>query len=136
MSYEVKMAEVLTPAKCKDNPSALFVFSDNMERWGKKAQSIIRHEPNAIGIATKETPYMYLSDEAFDINKKTIDEDIAKIKERLNDYTMLVFPAAGLGGGLAKMHQVAPRTFLYLCGALLDEFEFNNLQNFTTRFKI
>jgi hypothetical protein len=57
----------------RDYPSVYFVFGDNLKRYGAGGQAVIRHEPNAIGIATKRAPGIsredYFSDNSVVIDK-------------------------------------------------------------------
>jgi len=57
------------------------------------------------------------------MNKQNINSDINKIK---NDGRIIVFPKDGLGTGLAKLKEHAPRTYDYLKQRLLEEFGFDN----------
>ena len=99
----------------RNNPDKIYIYGDNLERIGKKNQSIIRDEPNAYGIATKKSPSMgenaFFTDDEFEANKKIIDEDIAAIKA---DGRTIVLPEDGLGTGLAGLKNRAPKTFAYL----------------------
>ena len=114
---------------CMTNPNMLFVFGDNEQRMGNGGQAIIRLEPNSIGLATKKSSALYWSDDDLQHNKDVINSDIHEIKRMYEEerYKYIVFPKAGLGTGLSDLHNKAPRTFLYLCERLLDEFRFNNL---------
>lgn len=111
----------------KANPDKIYVFGDNNQREGKKGQASVRDEPNAMGISTKLKPSTnkdaYMTDESFDKNKEVIDSDIAKIIETNKT---IVFPKAGLGTGLAKLKEKAPKTYAYLKQRLLQEFGFDN----------
>lgn len=48
-----------TPELLRASPEKIFVFGDNMKRYGKGGQAVIRDEPNAFGVATKRHPSMY-----------------------------------------------------------------------------
>lgn len=130
MKIEVQK-EFYSSKQCRANLNKLYVFGDNTDRIGMAGQATIRQEINAIGLATKDTCGDYFSDDKIERNKKFINEDIYRIKESMeNDmYEVLVFPAMGLGTGLSDMQRQCPRTFLYLCERLLDEFNFNNLES-------
>lgn len=129
-----------TVADLKANPNKIYVFGDNNQRRGKGGQAIIRDEPNAFGIITKEEPNnteaAFMDDEFLNSNpfgksnKERIDEDIAKIK---TDGRPVVFPKDGIGTGLAKLRQKAPLTFAYLNQRLQEEFGFNNETGETTQ---
>jgi len=98
----------------KENPDKVYLFGDNLLRKGKKGQSIIRDEPNAFGIPTKKKPSTtndsYFTDAEYNSNIKAIKEAINKIpKDKI-----IVFPTDGIGTGLAKLEEKAPKTFAYL----------------------
>jgi hypothetical protein len=128
MTVEVQK-EYFSPKQCRANRNKLYVFGDNTERIGMGGQAGIRQELNSIGLATKDTCGDFFSDVNLKRNKKFINDDIFAIKESFqNDmYDTVVFPVMGLGTGLSDMQNQCPRTFLYLCERLLDEFSFNNL---------
>ena len=104
----VKMYSV---ADVQANPDKIYIFGDNTEGWGKGGQAIIRDEPNAFGIATKDSPRDFMSDDNFEANKARIDADIAAIKA---DGRPIVFPEDGIGTGRADLENKAPRTWAYL----------------------
>ena len=64
-----------------------------------------------------------MTDKDLESNKQIINSDIAKIKTQNKP---LVFPKDGLGTGLAKLKEKAPKTYEYLKQRLLEEFGFNN----------
>ena len=111
--------------------SKLFIFGDNTMRIGKGGQAIIRDEPNAMGIATKNAPsnayFGYMSDYWLTENKIVIDADIAKILKRAKkNNNIIVFPINGIGTGMAMLKEKAPLTFAYLNKRLKEVFGFNN----------
>ena len=101
------------------NPEKLYIFGDNLERWGKKKQSVIRDADNAIGIATKESPYVFMDDANFEANKVAIDTDIEKVIQEAKKYDGVVFPSDGIGTGEAALKTKAPKTAQYLEERLL-----------------
>lgn len=127
--------EWYTVEKCKENENSLYVYGDNAMRYGKGGQAVIRDESNSIGLATKFSPIKYFDDDDYFTNIKIINNDIFRIREMYvnNMYDSVVFPNQGLGTGLSNMQQECPRTFLYLCTRLLDEFGFNNLSNLKSK---
>lgn len=129
MQYKFLMAELFSKDICRQNPNHLFVFGDNTQKVGMGGQAFIREEPNAVGISTKFSPGAYFSDEQFEANKELIEKDIAEVNELMESgrFTTLVFPTAGLGWGRANIQQECPKTALYLCQRLLEEYNFNNL---------
>lgn len=116
---------------CIKNPHCLFVFGDNQERVGMGGQAIIRNCHNAIGICTKKSIMHAMRDDEYIQNQVSIDKDIMSIKKSVEDngYTFIVFPSSGLGWGRAYMQTACPKTALYLSQRLLEEFDYNNLQD-------
>lgn len=116
-------------ALVKANPTTLYVFGDNAKRYGKKGQAVIRDEPNAFGIATKDAWDTFMSDDNFERNKATIDNDIAAIKAALGSasYKALAFPTDGVGTGLAQLSIKAPKTAAYLNAQLKAELGIDNI---------
>ena len=103
------------------------MFGDNIERKGTKGQAQIRNNENAFGIRTKVSPSTG-KDAYFDVSMgyppmQMIKEDIDRIKA---DGRTVVFPKDGLGTGLAKLKEKAPRYYNYLVKTLQEEFGFNN----------
>lgn len=131
MKYQISRLNIYTIESCNNNPNALFVFGDNILRSGRGGQAIIRECANAIGIATKVSPAVYMNDEQYLINQISIDADIMNIRKAManNDYSTLVFPTAGLGWGRAQMQSKCPKTALYLSQRLLEEFGYNNIED-------
>ena len=123
----VEVVEKYTDDDVKSNPDKIYVFGDNTQRVGMGGQAQIRNNPNAMGIATKISPSMdeaaFMSDKNFISNVQIIDGDINKIKATGK---VVVMPSNGLGTGLAKLKEKAPKTYAYLKQRLLQEFNFNN----------
>ena len=92
----------------------IFLFGDNLMRKGKGGQAVIRDEPNAVGIPTKNAPSRndsaYFSDDNYEDNIRHISNAFISIPH----YATVVMPKNGLGTGLAKLKEKAPRTFAYL----------------------
>lgn len=101
-----------TPALLRANPKFMFVFGDNLRRVGKGGQAIIRDEPNAVGLATKNAPsrapHAFFSDNNTD--EIAISDEILRIL-RLATYRMVVIPFTDrveLGTGLSELPTRAP----------------------------
>ena len=99
-----------------DNPKTIYVFGDNMTRWGLGGQAKeMRYEPNSIGVPTKWRPAMtddsFFSDDDLEKVKKTIQEDFQKIWTCLENGYDVVFPQDGLGTGLSQLKQRSPMIF-------------------------
>lgn len=106
----------------RSNPRRLYVFGDNFVRAGRKGQAIIRFEPNATGVRTKYFPSMapnaFFSDREYSTIREALDEDFVPIYNYLRKGETVVFPADGLGTGLAQMNERAPMTFAYLASLI------------------
>jgi hypothetical protein len=108
MNIEIT-TELYTKDLLRYYPDKIFVFGDNMKRYGKGRQAIIRDEPNAFGIATKRYPYRddwaYFSDK--EDEKEFVLQDLRSLY-KLAQHKVIVFPAAGIGTGLAEMEKRSP----------------------------
>lgn len=99
------------------NPDVFYVFGDNVRRKGMGGQAAeMRHEPNAVGVATKYSPYDCFGEEAAQIiaQKRIIDIDMKPLFEALKAGKVVVWPADGIGTGLARLREAAPSTLEYL----------------------
>ena len=104
----------------KNNQDSLFIYGDNDIHLGNKGQAIIRGEFNTAGIPTKKTPhsysYAYYNDDDYDRNCSNITKAIQDIKKKIlvSKYKFLILPSNGLGTGLAKLPEKAPKTYAFL----------------------
>ena len=93
-----------------------FVFGDNMKRYGKKGQAIVRDECNAMGIATKFAPsndsYAFFTDAELPVIITEIVSDLKKINYASQRRSVVVPVTSdgriSLGLGLAKLDVKAP----------------------------
>ncbi len=102
------------------NPDKLFVFGDNLAQQGTGGQAReLRGEPNALGIPTKRLPSYsseaFLKDTDFVNVKPFIDRAIQKIADFKG---IVIFPSDGVGTGLAKLPETAPKIYRYICEEL------------------
>lgn len=116
-------------ADLRDNPEVTYLFGDNLQKFGLKGQSKeMRGEPNGFGIPTKKKPCLeedcFFTDGEYLENYKAIRDAIwkASLWARTQGNGVVVIPADGLGTGLAKLKEKAPRTYEYLQRALYNEF--------------
>lgn len=114
----------LSPADCRAHPERLYVFGDNMERWGTAGQACIRGAPNALGIPTKLRPSMgpdaFLNDDHLDDGpvREAIDAGLGLIAAHHEAGGIVVIPNDGLGTGLAQLPSRAPKLYRYICDRL------------------
>ena len=96
----------------KDNRN--YLFGDNMIGKGMAGQAIIRGLPNAFGIPTKNLPAM--TEQSF----FTDDEYMGNISAIIWSFQQvprdkpIVISESGLGTGLAKLSEKAPKTAEFL----------------------
>lgn len=103
----------------QDNLDFLYIFGDNYERIGFGGQAKeARGEPNAVGIRTKRKASYgqdaFLGDETYYENCAAIIEDFAPIATYLKIGGAVVWPADGIGTGLAKLQEFAPATLEFI----------------------
>ena len=96
------------------NPDVLYLFGDNNERVGLGGQAKeMRGEQNAHGIRTKWRPGMaysdFFKDEELPAIKVMLEEDFKLPLQTLYSGGIVVLPADGLGTGLSKLPELAPK---------------------------
>lgn len=101
------------------NPEKLFIFGDNRARVGHGGQAReARGEPNAVGVRTKKAPTYepqdFLTDAEYAANVAHIIEDFAPALEALQQGRTVVWPADGIGTGIARLPELAPLTLLFV----------------------
>lgn len=102
----------------QSNPEILFIFGDNDARTGLGGMAKeFRGEPNTQGIRTKHKPATtddsYYSDDNLEDNKKKITDDCTVILNRASSYVGVYIPE-GIGDGLSKLEELAPKTYNFL----------------------
>lgn len=98
------------------NKRVLYIFGDNLERVGFGGQAReMRGEPNSFGIATKRkaahgTDDCYFHDNQFDI-ELILQEEFNRLYKAVeeNDYQAIVVPFDGIGTGLSRLPEFAPK---------------------------
>lgn len=97
--------------------NVLYVFGDNVKRVGLGGQAAaMRHEPNAVGVATKYSPSEPFGEEPHQIaaQKRIIDEDMKPLFRHVRLGGIVVWPADGIGTGLAGLDRYAPSTLEHI----------------------
>lgn len=116
----------------KNNPRILYIFGDNLDRKGFGGQAKeMRGEPNAFGIATKRSishnfPEDYFFDHQDDVFN-IIDEEFKKLRYWIThnsegesvrfderEWEALVIPSDGIGTGLSRLPETAPKLLHYI----------------------
>lgn len=115
-----------TETEVRNNPNKLYVFGDNLLRVGTGGQACIRDCGNSFGLATKESPNMFdnsfFSDSIRTLSYVFKDIESLVVRCELRRPAYVVFPADGLGTGLAQMHIRAPEAFKVMLQCLNDIF--------------
>lgn len=101
------------------NRNILYLFDDNLERSGFEGTAAeMRGEPNTFGIATKLSPGFelenYFRDDSGVI--EVLHKEFQVLFEVLDrsEYEGLVIPINGIGTGLAKLQEFAPRALQFI----------------------
>jgi len=95
----------------RNNREAYYLFGDNVKRVGYGGQAKeMRDEPNAIGVATKSSPYEYFHDKDLIKNVSVMWDDLHPAYFAVIAGRTLIIPSDGLGTGLSKLPEMAPRT--------------------------
>ena len=124
----IETMDMFTEEIVKANPNKLFVFGDNMLRYGKGGQAVIRDLPNTLGIVTKREPRTgksaYFSDAEDEMD--ALLQDIRKLWliSRCNTFTHIVFPTKGLGTGRAHMKSKSPILYKMMKNKLATYFNY------------
>lgn len=101
------------------DPAKLFIFGDNNARIGFGGQAKeARGEPNAVGIRTKKAPTYedrdFLTDAEYAQNVAAIFEDFRPVLDALQQGKTVVWPADGIGTGIARLPARAPLTLRFI----------------------
>lgn len=110
-----------------DNRNRIYVFGDNINRTGYGGQAAsMRGEPNAFGIPTKWSPSSneldYFEDDDLDRSVLAIilSTSFVQLEEILRNGYDVVIPTDGLGTGLSKLPEKAPRIAAYIDAKIAD----------------
>lgn len=115
----LRYAKYITRGMIRAEPNTLFVFGDNVKRHGFGGQAKeMRGEFNAVGIPTKWKPSTdadaYLHDNDFDIIRGDLDAAFGRIVMHIANGGDVVWPADGVGTGLAELPTRAPLIWEYI----------------------
>ena len=115
----IEIVHRYTREDLRAHPDKLFIFGDNNARSGFGGQAReARGESNAIGIRTKKAPTYeerdFLTDAEYAVNVAHIFEDFAPVLEALRLGKTVVWPADGIGTGIAQLPSRAPETLRFI----------------------
>jgi len=104
------------------NPSAYFIFGDNLERYGHGGAAQLRDHPHAIGFITKKFPDN--KDESFykpEEYSPIFFEELEKLKKIIQKRPDKLFYISQLGGGLANRYKIWEKLIRHNIVRELDE---------------
>jgi len=115
----IRREAYITRQMLRDEPSTLWVFSDNLIGRGFIGQAYeMRGEPNAVGIPTKRLPAMdpvaYFDDADMGVFLATAAEPLHRLLIHLRAGGSVVWPTAGVGTGWADLELRAPQIWASL----------------------
>lgn len=115
----IEVIKRYTRDQIKSQPLKLFIFGDNCVREGFGGQAKeARGEPNSAGIRTKRAPTYkpqdFFNDAHLALSMQWIIEDLARVVEHLQEGGVVVWPADGIGTGIADLHKNAPVTLAFI----------------------
>lgn len=110
----IEYRKYITRKMLRAEPETLFIFGDNLQRRGYGGQAReMRGEPNAVGIPTKAFPTMsansFFCDGDFALWMRESDPYRSRLLEHKGK---IVWPADGIGTGLAQLQKRAPSIWL------------------------
>lgn len=110
MTFEYR--KWITREMLRAEPDTVFVFGDNIKRIGMGGQAKeMRGEPNAFGIPTKWSPGMADEDFFTDHDYDFVIPHLISAHTFLKSVDKIVWPADGIGTGLARLNLTAPKIF-------------------------
>lgn len=117
--------KMVTRQDLRSNPLVYYVFGDNARRVGHGGQAAeMRGEPNALGVATKwapsNSPGAYFSEERDDEQTALLTADLAVVARRIGEGHLVIWPADGIGTGLADLVHRWPRGIRLIEAFLLE----------------
>jgi hypothetical protein len=128
----VRLVGRVTREQIRAAHEAVYVFGDNMAQRGLGGMAReARGEPNTIGIPTKWGPSTNARAYFSDVDLKNIKVATAiadafdEIENHLKSGTVVYYPAAGVGSGLALLEDKAPAIKLWIDA---------NIQRLETRY--
>ena len=111
----IEFKKFITRKEVQKNRHKIYVFGDNLQHVGYGGQAkAMRGECNTIGIPTKYAPYQYFHECDYDLALPIIKMYFDEIKNHLEMGRTVVIPKDGIGTGLAKLEEKAPKIWKYV----------------------
>jgi len=99
--------KVIDEKYLKDHPNHIFVFGDNIIRYGKGGAAKLRGEPNTYGFVTKKYPSN--EDTAFfrpDEYTELFSQEKEKLENMIKSNPDKIFLISKIGSGLANKYHI------------------------------
>ena len=99
--------KIVTASFLEENPNVIFVFGDNLKRYGTGGAAALRYITNTYGFVTKKAPTY--KDEDFykpeDYITKYLEE-VYCLRERMIKQPDKLFLISKIGGGIANKYKI------------------------------
>lgn len=111
----IEFKKFITREEVRKNRFKIYVFGDNLQHEGYGGQAkAMRGEYNTIGIPTKHSPKEYFTDDDYNRVILVIKGYFNVIEGHLRCGHTVVIPSAGIGTGLAKLPEKAPKIWKFI----------------------
>lgn len=104
---KLPLNNIVTSQYLSDNPSAIFVFGDNLQRIGRGGAAALRYHSQAIGFITKKepkhTPASYFFPEEY---KAIFQKEVTNLVKTISNNPDKVFLISPVGSGLANKYGI------------------------------
>jgi hypothetical protein len=119
----IKRQAIIKRSDARNNPGTLYLFSDDCERSHEAGHAReLRGEDNAVGIRVKwnrRTDFQsFFRDKDAEEIVMMLEEDFDPVFTHLGNNGDVVIPDSGIGTGIGKLEEKAPRVWLHLCQIL------------------
>jgi len=123
-SQLVHRSEFCDSRHLQRNKDHVFVFGDNLDRFGFGGAAILRYEPNTYGFITKKHPdnedgSFYTVEEYKDV----FEEELELLKKEITEHPEKLYLITKLGAGLANKYKIWENVIQERLTELPDEFE-------------
>lgn len=118
MRNRKNIPNIITPEWLQQHPEYIFVFGDNLKRFGKGGAAVCRDEPNAYGFITKKYPSN--RDDSFyrpTEYEEVFRSEFIKLQQHIIDNPDKIYLISRLGAGLANKYGIYDKV---IKGRLID----------------
>lgn len=103
----MKIPRYVTKEFLRANPNVVFVFGDNLLRYGKGGAAKLRDEPNTYGFITKKAPNN--KDESFyrlEEYRTVFSDEMVKLFTEIQSNRDKIYLISKIGSGLANKYNI------------------------------